>query len=359
MTRDLTVRLGDRSYDIKFGRGIASEVGSFSRELKMGKQVAVVSNPIVWKFWGEMIVSSFSSAGFSVHKVAIPDGESYKNSDTLNRIYDFLIEAGLDRQSFIVALGGGVIGDITGFAASTYLRGIPFIQIPTTLLAQVDSSVGGKTGINHRLGKNLIGTFYQPRLVVIDSAMLETLPDREYLSGLAEVVKYGVVCERRFFEFLESSVEQLLSRDSECVLETVRRCCELKASVVERDEREGSYRAVLNYGHTFAHAIEKLTEYSHFLHGEAVAVGMAHAARLAESRGYASTEDTMRIVNLLKSLRLPTEYTGFESDAYRSVMLRDKKVRDGGINFVFNKGIGDSLIERVTDWDSLLKNVVP
>ncbi|MEA5113508.1 MAG: 3-dehydroquinate synthase [Geobacteraceae bacterium] len=359
MAGDLAVKLGVRSYDIKFGRGIATEVGRFCRDLDLGNHVAVVSNPNIWKYCGDTVVTSLLAAGFAVHKVEIPDGESFKNSETLNRIYDFLIEEGLDRQSFLVALGGGVIGDITGFAASTYLRGIPFIQIPTTLLAQVDSSVGGKTGINHKLGKNLIGAFYQPRLVVIDSAMLDTLPEREYLSGLAEVVKYGVVCDGRFFDFLESSVEKLLSRESDCVLKTVRKCCELKASVVERDEREGSYRAVLNFGHTFAHAIEKLTEYSHFLHGEAVAIGIVHAARLSESMGYASAEDTMRIVDLLKSLHLPTEFTGFASDEYFSVMLRDKKVRDGGINFVFNKGLGNSVIERVTDWDCLLKNVVP
>ncbi len=358
MAGDLTVKLGERSYDIKFGRGIANQAGRFCSDLDMGNHVAVVSNPTVWKYWGKPIFESLTAAGFTVHKVEIPDGESFKNNESLNIIYDFLIEEGLDRQSFLVALGGGVIGDITGYAASTFLRGIPFIQIPTTLLAQVDSSVGGKTGINHRLGKNLIGAFYQPRLVIIDSSMLDTLPEREYLSGLAEVVKYGVVCDGRFFQFLESSVEKLLSRDSDCVLETVRKCCELKASVVERDEREGSYRAVLNFGHTFAHAIEKLTEYSQFLHGEAVAIGMVHSAKLSESKGYASAEDTMRIVSLLKSLHLPTEFTGFSSDDYRSVMLRDKKVREGGINFVFNKGLGNSLIERVTDWDCLLKNVV-
>ena len=359
MSGDLTVRLGERSYKIRFGRGIAVQVGRYCRDLRLGNQVAVVSNPTVWKHWGNTVAESLSEAGFSVNQVEIPDGESYKNSETLNHIYDVLIETGLDRQSFLVALGGGVIGDITGFAASTYLRGIPFIQIPTTLLAQVDSSVGGKTGINHRLGKNLIGTFYQPRLVVIDSKLLETLPEREYISGLAEVVKYGVVCDQRFFSFLEVSKEKLLSRDSDCVLETTRKCCELKAGVVERDEREGSYRAVLNYGHTFAHAIEKLTGYSRFLHGEAVAIGMAHAARISESRGLAATEDTTRIIGLLRSLRLPTEFTGFEADAYRSVMLRDKKVREGGINFVFNTGIGESLIERVTDWESLLRHVVP
>lgn len=358
MARDLMVRLGDRSYNIKFGRRTLAGIGRFCHDIGVGTRVAVVSNPTVWKHCGDVVARSLAAEGFIVHRITIPDGESYKNSETLNHIYDVLIETGMDRQSFLIALGGGVVGDITGYAASTYLRGIPFVQVPTSLLAQVDSSVGGKTGINHRLGKNLIGTFYQPLLVLIDSATLDTLPEREYLSGLAEVVKYGVVCDGPFFEFLSEGVEKLLSRDGDFVLETVRRCCELKASVVERDEREGSYRAVLNYGHTFAHALEKITGYSRYLHGEAVAVGMVQAARLSEARGYAEPGDTKRIVDLLGSLRLPTELEGFAPEEYRAVMLRDKKVRDGGINFVFNKGIGNSVIERVTDWDYLLQYVV-
>ncbi len=356
--QDLMVRLGDRSYTIKFGRRTIAGIGRFCLDIGVGKQVAVVSNPTVWKHWGDGVARALAAEGFIVHRIMIPDGESYKNSETLNHIYDVLIETGMDRQSFLLALGGGVVGDITGYAASTYLRGIPFVQVPTSLLAQVDSSVGGKTGINHRLGKNLIGTFYQPRLVLIDSATLDTLPEREYLSGLAEVVKYGVVCDGSFFDFLSQGVEKLLSRDGDYVLHTVRRCCELKASVVERDEREGSYRAVLNYGHTFAHALEKITGYSRYLHGEAVAIGMVQAARLSETKGYAGHEDTRRIVDLLGSLRLPTELEGFAPDEYRAVMLRDKKVRDGGINFVFNRGIGNSVIERVADWDYLLQYVV-
>lgn len=358
MAQDLMVRLGERSYCIKFGKGIIAAVGRYCRDLNLGKQVAVVSNPTVWKYWGDGIVAALSAAGFTVFKIEIPDGESFKNSETLGQIYDLLIEAGMNRQSFLIALGGGVVGDMTGYAASTYLRGIPFVQVPTSLLAQVDSSVGGKTGINHKLGKNLIGTFYQPRLVVIDSATLDTLPEREYLSGMAEMVKYGVVCDGSFFEFLTTGVDKLLARDGEYLLEAVRKCCEIKASVVERDEKEGSYRAVLNYGHTFAHAIEKITDYSRYLHGEAVSVGMVQAARLSESKGYAGAEDTKKIVALLKSLRLPTELDRFDTGAYRSVMVRDKKVRDGGINFVFNKGIGESVIERVDDWDYLLKYVV-
>lgn len=354
---EFAVNLGERSYRIRFGSGILSVLGSLCRELALGDKVAVVTNPTVGKHYLEPVSSSLAAAGFKVQQVEIPDGESYKNSRTLDRIYDALIEGGLNRHSFLVALGGGVVGDMAGYAAATFLRGIPFVQVPTTLLAQVDSSVGGKTGINHPLGKNLIGAFYQPRLVLIDTDTLETLPEREYLSGLAEVVKYGAVCDAAFFDLLADGSGRLLARDKEMLLAAIRSSCALKASVVERDEREGGYRAVLNYGHTFAHAVESLTGYSQYLHGEAVAVGMARAARLSEAKGYAKNEQTERIVDLLSSLGLPTELPAFTADQYLEAMLRDKKVRDSGINFVFNRGIGDSIIEKVSDWDFLLRNV--
>jgi 3-dehydroquinate synthase len=353
----LTVSLGDRSYAIRFGAGILSGIGALCRELRLGSTVAVVTNPTVGRYYLESIAESLAQAGFVVRTIEIPDGERHKNSQTLNEIYDALISAGLNRQSFLVALGGGVVGDITGFAASTFLRGIPFVQVPTTLLAQVDSSVGGKTGINHPLGKNLVGTFYQPCLVLIDTDTLDTLPEKEYLSGLAEVVKYGAVCDASFFAFLSSEAAKLLVRDKGDLLAAIRRSCSLKASVVERDEREGGYRAVLNYGHTFAHAVESLTGYSRYLHGEAVAMGMVQAARLSEAKGYARREETLRIVDLLRTLRLPVELPPFPAEEYRQAILRDKKVRDGGINFVFNSGIGDSIMEKVSDWDFLLHNI--
>lgn len=354
---ELTVRLGERSYRIRFGSGILSTLGSMCRELELGGKVAVVTNPTVGKYYLEPVRASLAVAGFEVHPVEIPDGENHKSGRTLDRIYDALIEGGLNRQSFIVALGGGVVGDMAGYAAATYLRGIPFVQAPTTLLAQVDSSVGGKTGINHPLGKNLIGAFHQPRLVVIDPDTLDTLPEREYLSGMAEVVKYGAVCGAPFFDFLAAESSRLLARDKDILLSAIRTSCALKAAVVERDEREGGHRAVLNYGHTFAHAVESLTGYSKYLHGEAVAMGMARAARLSEAKGYARPEDTVRIIGLLASLRLPTELPAFQADEYRQAMLRDKKVRDGGINFVFNNGIGDSIVEKVSDWGFLLRDI--
>jgi 3-dehydroquinate synthase len=244
---------------------------------------------------------------------------------------------------------------MAGYAAATYLRGIPFVQVPTTLLAQVDSSVGGKTGINHEKGKNLIGSFYQPRLVLVDVATLDTLAEREYLGGMAEVVKYGVVLDRDLFEFLADNVEQLRARDKETLLRVIERSCALKAGVVEIDEREEGLRAVLNYGHTIGHAVETLSGYTRFKHGEAVAVGMVQAARFSESQGYACKEDTARITALLSRLELPIELPRYGVEAYANVLLRDKKVRDGGIHFVFNKGIGAHHIGRVEDIPLLLK----
>jgi len=353
----LTVELGERSYGIHFGDGILAETGSMCRSLFLGNRCVLITNPTVAVHYAERISESLENAGFSVSVLEIPDGESYKSSQTLNGIYDFLISSGINRESFIVALGGGVVGDIAGYAAATFLRGISFVQIPTTLLAQVDSSVGGKTGINHPLGKNLIGAFYQPRLVLVDISTLDTLPAREYRSGLAEIVKYGIVCDREFFCFLEADSLKLSKRDRSALFSAIRTSCAIKASVVGCDEREGGIRAVLNYGHTFAHAVESLTGYSRYLHGEAVSMGMVQAAMLSEERGYATSEDTKRIIALLRSLGLPVSLEPFSPGDYQGAMLRDKKARDDGINFVFNRNIGGHVIERTKDWDFLLYNV--
>ncbi len=353
----LLVSLGERSYTIQIGDGQLSELGAMCRELVLGSTAAIVTNPTVGRLYADTVRESLVKAGYETHLVEIPDGEFHKNSQTLNGIYDALLESGLSRDSFLVALGGGVVGDITGFAASTFLRGVPFVQVPTTLLAQVDSSVGGKTGINHPLGKNLIGAFYQPSLVLVDTATLITLPEREYVSGLAEVLKYGVVCDGAFFKFIADHRERLQKRDKDCLQDIIKISCALKASVVERDEREGGYRAVLNYGHTFAHAVERLTRYSDFLHGEAVAIGMVQAAKLSELKGYADREDTTKIVNLIKLFGLPVELVPFTRDEYYQALLKDKKKRAQGINFVFNKGIGGSVIENVSDWDFLMQVV--
>ena len=351
---DMTVALAERSYRIQFGSDVLHRVGPICRELKLGGSVAVVTNPTVGALYYDEVQRSLAEAGFTVYRIDIPDGEQYKNGETLHTIYGRLIDCGLDRGSFIVALGGGVVGDIAGFAAATYLRGIPFIQVPTTLLAQVDSSVGGKTGINHEKGKNLIGAFYQPVAVLIDVATLNTLPEREYLGGMAEVLKYGITLDADLFQFIRDHVGKLVVRDRDSVLTVIKRSCFLKASIVAQDERETGLRAVLNYGHTFGHAVETLTGYREYIHGEAVAIGMVQAARVSERSGFSSSTDTEMITNVLREMGLPTELPSYSPASFKEVMLRDKKVKDGGLNFVYNKGIGDYHIERVRNIEALV-----
>ena len=351
----ITVGLGERSYRILFGHNVLTETGKLCRELNLGNKVAVVTNPTVGALYFEPVREAFAQSGFSVHKVEIPDGEEFKNIETLKGIYDELIEGRLDRGSFVAALGGGVVGDVAGFAAATYMRGIPFIQLPTTLLAQVDSSVGGKTGINHEKGKNLIGAFYQPAVVLIDVATLNTLPEREFRGGLAEVVKYGVSLDGELFDVISANADSLRARDKDILLEVIKRSCMLKASIVAQDERETGLRAVLNYGHTFGHAVETLTGYREYTHGEAVAIGMVQAAKVSERMGHADRRDTERIIHLLERLGLPTALPSFDAASYKDALLRDKKVRDRGLRFVFNKGVGAFHIDRVADIDALVK----
>lgn len=351
----INVALGERSYDITLGAGILENVGLLCRELKLSGTAAVVSNTTVAPLYYEQVRASMEAAGYPVFLVSLPDGEGFKNSATLNLIYDALVDASLDRGSFIIALGGGVIGDMAGFAASSYLRGIPFVQLPTTLLSQVDSSVGGKTGINHPRGKNLIGAFYQPRAVLIDVATLDTLPEREYLSGLGEIIKYGAVLDQEFFSFLEENAERLLARDNSALIHAVGRSCAIKARVVELDEREGGLRAVLNYGHTLGHAVETLTGYTRYLHGEAVAIGMVQAARISRAYGFCSQADCDRIESLLKLLGLPLELPAFSAKQYAEALSHDKKVRDSGMLFICNFGIGGYRMEKVSDLAALLE----
>jgi 3-dehydroquinate synthase len=300
------------------------------------------------------VKASLEKAGYQVTVVEIPDGEEYKNSSTLDMIYDGLISAELDRGAFIIALGGGVVGDMAGFAAATFLRGIPFVQVPTTLLSQVDSSVGGKTGINHRLGKNLIGAFYQPSLVVIDLNTIDSLPEREYLCGISETLKYGFVLDRSLFEYILGSVDELKQRRKSALLHVVYEACRIKASVVEKDERESGLRAVLNYGHTIGHAVETLSGYGTVKHGEAVAIGMAQAARLSALQGYSTAEECDAITGLIGRFGLSVDLPDFPLENYLKIIAHDKKKRDDGVNFIFNRGIGDFVIEKVTDLGSLL-----
>ena len=354
-TETIKVALGERSYDITLGDGTLDTLGLFCRALGLSGTAAVVSNTTVAPLYFDRVRASLEKSGYRVLLVALPDGEGYKNSATLNLIYDSLVDGSLDRGSFILALGGGVIGDLAGFAAASYLRGIPFVQVPTTLLSQVDSSVGGKTGINHPKGKNLIGAFYQPRGVLIDVTTLNTLPDREYLSGLGEIVKYGAVLDRDFFDFLEQNAGPLLARDKDALIQAVGRSCAIKAGVVESDEREGGVRAVLNYGHTLGHAVETLTGYSSFLHGEAVAIGMVQAARVSQSLGFCSAADRERVEALLAAFGLPRELPAFPAAAYAEALSHDKKVRDSGLLFICNFGIGAYRMERVKDLKALLE----
>lgn len=354
--KTLRVGLGERSYNIHIGEGVLSETGVLCRNHGLKGSAAVITNPTVAALYLPLVRSSLEKEGYAVTVIEVPDGEDYKCSSTLDLIYDGLISAGLDRGAFIVALGGGVVGDMAGFAAATFLRGIPFIQVPTTLLAQVDSSVGGKTGINHRLGKNLIGAFYQPSMVIVDLDTLDTLPEREYLCGVAETLKYGIVLDRGLFEYIRGAVEELKQLNKNTLLHIVSEACRIKASVVEKDERESGLRAVLNYGHTIGHAVETLSGYGAVKHGEAVAIGMAQAARLSALRGYSTSEERDAITGLIGCFGLSLELPAFSLQDYQKIISHDKKMRDDGVNFIFNRGIGDFVIEKVTDLDSLFND---
>jgi len=346
--KTISVQLDSHRYGIDIGEGLLSGVGAACKAAALAGRAAVVSNPTVAPLYADLVTGSLQDAGFSPVMIEIPDGEEFKTSTTLNSIYDRLIEAGLDRRSFIVALGGGVVGDLAGFAAATFLRGIPFVQLPTTLLAQVDSSVGGKTGIDHPLGKNLIGAFYQPHLVLSDVSTLNTLSERHYLAGLAEVIKYGAVLDADLFALLETEVDGLLRRDPVLLGQVVARCCEIKAWVVEQDEREAGLRAVLNYGHTLGHAFEALSGYRDLVHGEAVAIGMVQAALLSRLEGYCSSDDVERIVSLIQRLGLPVTAPEVAQDDLVSALSRDKKNRSGTLQYICNRGIGSHAMHQFT-----------
>jgi len=344
----ITIKLDFHKYDIIIGEEILQTVGSLSSSLGLSGKTAVISNPTVAPLYAGKVINSLSLAGLDPILIEIPDGEEFKSLETLQTVYDRLILGGLDRRSFIVALGGGVVGDLAGFAAATFLRGIPFIQIPTTLLAQVDSSVGGKTGIDHPLGKNLIGSFYQPHLVVSDISTLISLSERHYLAGLAEVIKYGAVLDADLFDLLENKIDELLKREPLLLADIVARCCEIKASVVEQDEKESGLRAVLNYGHTLGHAFETLSNYKNLVHGEAVAIGMAQAARISLKTGYCSEKEAERIILLIKNLGLPTEAPETEREELIIALSKDKKNRSGSLQYICNRGIGSSAIHQLT-----------
>lgn len=354
---DVRVELGERSYGILIGPDLLKELGERVKGLHLTR-IAIISNPTVYGLYGDVVSDSLRKAGFDATVILIPDGEEYKEPLWASYLYGELLKQGLDRASGLIALGGGVIGDITGFVASTYMRGISFVQAPTTLLAQVDSSVGGKTGVNHPLGKNMIGTFYQPRLVVADVGTLKTLPARELLAGMAEVIKYGVIWDESLFRFLEENREKVLNLDRPAMEHIIRRSCEIKAEVVSRDEREEGLRAILNYGHTIGHALETATGYTAFLHGEAVAIGMYVEARLSSLLGLVDRREVERIRSLIKAYGLPVEMpSGMETERILSAMRLDKKAVAGELRFILPERIGKVKIEKVSDGASIIESL--
>ena len=334
------LNLGANSYDVVIGNGIRNRLGPYLRALSLGEKVAVVTNPAIDRLYGAGIRKSLQASRFAMTTIRIRDGERYKNLAEVERIYDHLILHRFERKSTLVALGGGVIGDMTGFAAATFLRGVPFVQVPTTVVAQVDASIGGKTGVDHARGKNLIGAFHQPKLVCVDPGVLASLPRREFIAGLAEVVKYGVILDAGFFKYLEQNAAAILAMDPEKLLHCIKKSAALKAKVVVADERESGLRKILNYGHTLGHAVETLTGYRKYKHGEAVAIGMASAAKLSYLLGMTELQAVQRQISLLRAFNLPTDLPKLDPGSILEIMERDKKVVGGEIFFVLPEKIG-------------------
>ena len=353
--KKLVVELGERRYPIYIGEGLLARA-DLLRPHVAGRQVLIVTNDMVAPLYLQKAQAIF--AGLQCHTVVLPDGEQYKTFEVLNRIFDSLLENQCDRRVTLVALGGGVVGDMAGFAAACYQRGVPFIQIPTTLLAQVDSSVGGKTGVNHRLGKNMIGAFHQPNCVLIDTATLNTLPDRELSAGLAEVIKYGLIRDPAFLDWLEKNMDGLLRRDAASLADAIERSCRNKAEVVAADERESGERALLNLGHTFGHAIETGMGYGVWLHGEAVAAGMCMAAALSARLGWIGAADLARMESIIGRARLPVRGpAALEPARMLELMAVDKKAQEGRIRLVLLKAVGKAVV--TADYDpALLREVL-
>ena len=347
------VALGERGYPIHVGAGVLSEVGPLLAPLLPRPRVLVVSNPVIAAHWLDPVRRSLEASGIDAQPLLIPDGEANKTLATLSDLLTRFLEHGADRTTSVVALGGGVVGDVAGFAAAIYQRGVPLVQIPTTLLAQVDSSVGGKTGVNHALGKNMIGAFYQPRAVLIDPDCLRTLPAREFASGLAEVVKYGAIRDFAFFGWLESEMPRLIARDPDALTHAITQSCRVKAQIVAADERESGERALLNFGHTFGHAIETGIGYGEWLHGEAVAAGMVVAAKLSARLGWIDTDDVARLAALLESAGLPIATPPMDVAQWLTLLGRDKKVQRGQLRLVLLRALGRAVITADFDHDAL------
>jgi shikimate kinase/3-dehydroquinate synthase len=348
----LHVDLGERSYPIMIGQSLLANPRLIADAVS-GERAAIVTNTVVGPLYLDAVTRSLRAAGKRVTEIVLPDGEEEKTWGNLQRIYDALLGEQCDRKTTVIALGGGVVGDMAGFAAATYMRGVPFVQVPTTLLAQVDSSVGGKTGINHPLGKNMIGAFYQPKAVIADTATLGTLPPRELSAGLAEVIKHGAIIDAPFFDWIESNIARLMARDAEALAYAIRRSCEIKADVVRQDEREGGLRAILNFGHTFGHAIESGMGYGQWLHGEAVGCGMVMAADLSQRLGYIDAAARDRVAALVQAAGLPHSAPDLGAARWLELMQVDKKNEGGQIRFILLKPLGAPLIATVPQ-DALL-----
>ena len=354
--KKLQVDLGERSYPIYIGSGIHADPQYYRPHIR-GNQVMLVSNETIAPLYLEQ-VSEALSGYYDLASVILPDGEEYKTLDVLNQIYTSLLQRRFTRHCTLIALGGGVIGDMTGFAAATYQRGVPFIQVPTTLLSQVDSSVGGKTGVNHALGKNMIGAFYQPMAVLADTATLATLDDRQLSSGIAEIIKYGLITDADFFAWLENNMYAMLSREPDTLAYAIERSCRCKAEVVAADEKESGQRALLNLGHTFGHAIETGMGYGEWLHGEAVATGMCMAADLSCRLGWISQDDLTRTQQLIERARLPVHPPAeLSPERFLELMAVDKKVLDGNLRLVLLKAIGAAVVTASFDQDKLLETL--
>ena len=346
--QSMNVQLGERSYPISIGQDLLGNAALLGEKIR-GTHVVVVTNTVVAPLYLQTLETQLHALGKTCSAVILPDGEVYKNWDNLNLIFDHLLAHKCDRKTTLIALGGGVIGDMTGFAAATYMRGVPFVQVPTTLLSQVDSSVGGKTGINHPLGKNMIGAFYQPQAVIADTATLNTLPDKELSAGLAEVIKHGAIIDATFFTWLEQNMSKLRAKDPQALAHVIARSCEIKADVVRQDEREGGLRAILNFGHTFGHAIEAGLGFGTWLHGEAVGCGMVMAAELSFRLGYIDFVSKTRIKQLVEAAGLPVVAPNLGEQRWLELMEVDKKNEGGQIKFILLKPLGTAVITSVPE----------
>lgn len=342
------IELGDRSYSILIGSGLLQNPQSLD-ELPRAAQALIVTNTTVAPLYAAALRDALAGRHQRVHVLELPDGEAHKDWQTLNSIFDALLGHGCDRKTVLYALGGGVVGDMTGFAAASYMRGVPFVQVPTTLLAQVDSSVGGKTAINHPLGKNMIGAFYQPHRVLCDLATLKSLPARELSAGLAEVIKYGPIYDMAFLDWIEGNLPALLAREPAALAHAVRRSCEIKARVVGQDERESGLRAILNFGHTFGHAIESGLGYGEWLHGEAVGCGMVMAAQLSQRLGGVDAAFVQRLTRLIEAAGLPVKGPALGAERYLELMRVDKKSEAGEIRFVVLDAPGSAVVRSAPD----------